>query len=142
MPTATSPAPAVRSSGDRVISLRPQAFGTWRRTFGAGFLAIQVLGCSSWRVQGPTPEAAIRSRQPSIVRLTRTDRTRLIVHHPTVKGDSLVGALFASPDTAAAVSLPLSEVQSVAVRRFDVLKSVGLYFAVGLAVTPIFWKWP
>jgi hypothetical protein len=126
-----------------VISLRPQAFGTWRWTLAAGSLAIQVLGCSSWRVQGPTPEAAIRSRQPSIVRLTRTDRTRLIVHHPTVRGDSLVGALSGSaPDTAAAVSLPLSEVQSVAVRRFHVLKSVGLYFAVGLAVTPIFWKWP
>lgn len=117
----------------------------WRRSLALGLLTAELLACTSWRVQGPTPEAAISNRKPTAVRITRIDGTRMILHRPLVRGDSLAGALStsaATEDRAASVTIPIRDVEAVAVRRFDVLKSVGLYFAIGLALTPVFWKWP
>lgn len=111
----------------------------WCRTIGVGLLAAELLACTSWRVQGPTPAEAVRKRTPAVVRVTRTDQTRLVVHYPVLRGDSLVGQLFATgpQDTAASVSMPLRDVETVATRRFNVWKSIGLYFAASIVAAAV-----
>jgi hypothetical protein len=61
----------------------------WCRPLVVTLLAAELLACTSWRVQGPTPEAAVSDRKPTVVRVTRTDGTRIILHRPLVRGDSL-----------------------------------------------------
>jgi hypothetical protein len=91
-------------------------------------LAACLSACTSWRVQHATPEQVIRQDQPSKLRVVRTDSVRLVLSQPHISGDSLVGTL-----NRAEVGIPLSEVSSVAQRKSDVAKSIGL----GLAVSAV-----
>ncbi len=90
-----------------------------RRSAIAAFLLLVYLpACTSWHIGTPTPAAFLQREQPSRIRVTRTDGTRLMLTGPTVRGDSLMGA--ADNRDTTWLTLPLSKVQFVEVEKFSV----------------------
>jgi hypothetical protein len=90
-------------------------------------------GCHSWQTVGPTPAEYLQGHQVEAARITRTDGTVLELQNPRVAGDSLTGQLAGSPP----MSLPLTEVDSLAVRKTDAgetLALIGGLWALGLVV--------
>ena len=76
----------------------------------------------SWKVETVSPEQFISRKQPAHVRVTRTGGTRVDLAQPRISGDSLVGMTGVMKDRL--LSLPLSEVKSVAVEKLDAGKTV------------------
>lgn len=101
-------------------------------------LVIYLLGCTSWQVQQVAPPQLIAERQPSRVRVTRADQSRVVLRDPTIVGDALVGAL----DSAKAVwesRVALSEVQRIEVQHGDAGRTIGLaVLAAGLVVFALY----
>lgn len=115
----------------------PLAFCRGRRAAIAALLLLVYLpACTSWRVGTPTPSAFVEREHPQRARVTRTDGTQVMVNEPTVAGDTLVGTL-ANHD-ATRVTIPLAEVQSVAVRKFSTGKTLLVVGGV-LGVVVIAW---
>jgi hypothetical protein len=97
----------------------------WLAVLGAVLLSLSA--CSSWRVQPVEPAAFVREHGPNQVRITRSDRSTIVLHQPAVVGDS-IGVLVrvdtaGVPDPRAAVAL--SDIRAIAVRRTDGLKTAG-----------------
>jgi hypothetical protein len=128
----------------------------WRQLVFTAFLVNCVLGCISWRLQGPTPERVV-GRAPSVVRLTLTDHSTVVLHNPKLVVDSVkgqVGSLQVSDPvnsrqttdtTTRSVALPLSAITTVSVPQLNWLKTTGavlggivLGSVVGCAVTQCF----
>jgi hypothetical protein len=110
-----------------------------RHTVAAVLLLLTA--CTSWRVQPVGPAQLISEHHPSRVRLRGQDGHQVVVRQPFVRGDSVLG--LAQQDTT---GLPMDEIHTVAVERFDWLKSGGLavlYFgaAVGVVYVATFDSW-
>jgi hypothetical protein len=84
-------------------------------------ITVQTVGCNSWEVQQVSPRAFIEQKRPSKVQVRHADGARLTLHHPSVKGDSLVSA--GRKDT---VRVALADVHRVAVRKLSPLRTFGL----------------
>ena len=89
-------------------------------------LCLGLAGCSSWQVQAVSPGQLFQSRPPGRVRVTRSDSTQLVIDQPRLGADGLAGVSKGVP-----VSVPLTQVRALAVRRGDPAKTVGL--VVGLS---------
>jgi hypothetical protein len=88
-----------------------------------------LAGCQSWRNSShPLPQ--VLADQPSQVRVTRNDGGRFTLRRPRLSGDTLVGDLTSSA-ASGTIAVPLSEVRSLEVRRFNGLKTAGLIAGVG-----------
>jgi hypothetical protein len=88
-----------------------------------------LVGCSNWTVVELSATAV--EAVPTAIRITRPDGTRIIVVSPRVTGDSLVGIRQGSlSDT---ISMPLLEVNRVAVRTPDREKNSALILFLGVA---------
>lgn len=123
----------------------------WRRHQGirAG-LAVLLLalhaGCSSWRVQPAAPAEVLAEQPHKRVRLTLVDSGRVEIHCPRLANDSVIGVrsdttgcrAIAPAAARDSVAVALSQVDSVAVRKADVGKSIGLFFGVIAGVLVIF----
>ena len=83
-------------------------------------LVTQTTGCSRWSVQPGTAIELIESSHPDKVQIRRYDGERVVLKRPWVDGDSLVSA--GRKDTT---RVALVDVNTVAVRRFAPLKTVG-----------------
>ena len=83
-------------------------------------IAVHLAGCYSWRATTTSPAEVIAEEQPSAVRVTLTDGTRLTLDAPTIRGDS-IGRVAA-----------LSDVRTIEVRRFSIGKTVGLVLGAPL----------
>jgi hypothetical protein len=90
--------------------------------------AALSTACHSWRTPS-TPAAETLARSPNEVRVTRNDYSQLTLHRPRLSGDTLIGERIASQ--AVTVSVPLADIRSIEVRRFDGLKTAGLIAGVG-----------
>jgi len=107
---------------------------TLHRLLGTVLLG-HLVACTSWRTQAVAPEALVRDRAPSAVRITRIDHSRVVVHRPVMEGDSIVGRPNEGDSThggEAPVTVPLNAIESVAIKRFDVLETVGVVLLVNL----------
>lgn len=102
----------------------PRRSGLIRRA-GAATLVL-LTACSSWRVQPVAPVEFVSEARPAKVRLRGHDDRQLVIHRPFVRNDSVLGVM--RRDTT---GLPAVEIRTIAVRRFDWLKTTGL--VVGLA---------
>ena len=117
----------------------------WRRVISLGLIAAYLPACTGWRVQGPTPEVVVRDRAPPAIRITQLDGSTLVVHHPMIVADSIVGQLTpakAGQESVTPVALALSAVKVLEVRGVDVLRTAGaigggllLISIIGCAVT-------
>ena len=104
------------------ICRRQAALG---RLFAAVVLTTFLLACTSWQVENAAPEQVIARDHPHRLRVDRKDSTQVILFQPRLSGDSLIG--FQSPSE---LSIPLSDVSSVAEHKLNVGETVGL--AVGI----------
>jgi hypothetical protein len=90
-----------------------------------------VCACKSWQAPRITPREVIRQRQPTSIRVLRTDSTRIEVRSPRVVGDSLVGLrVEPSSSDSGRLAIPLSQVSQVTIRQPDPIRT-----AVVIAVT-------
>ena len=99
-------------------------------------LLVYLPACTSWHVGTPTPSAFVQREHPQRARVTRTDGTQLMLKEPAVLWDTLLGTLD-NHDTIR-VTLPLSQVQSVAVRKFSAEKTILVVGGV-LGVVVVAW---
>ncbi|MGH7580926.1 MAG: hypothetical protein ACREM9_12180, partial [Gemmatimonadales bacterium] len=102
-----------------------------RFTLQPVLLAASILlpACYSWR-SSSVPLQQILADQPSQVRVTRADGGRFTLQRPRLSNDTLIGEL-ASSSASGAIAVPLSEVRSLEVRRFDGLETAGWIAGVG-----------
>jgi hypothetical protein len=91
---------------------------------------LQLTGCQTWRVAGPTPTAYINARNPDEILVRRTDSSSVRLLNPSVDGDTLRG--FAV--TGSKPAIPLADVQSISVRRTSMGRTLGLVGAVAAGV--------
>ena len=105
------------------------------------FLGSQ--GCRSWQVQQP-PIAPHIEEGPDIVRLTLVDGRTVELLDPSVRNDSVVGALYGGPrssegiPTGASQGAPLEDIAQIELRKTDgrgvllfVLGAMGAVWAIG-----------
>ncbi|HET9513867.1 MAG TPA: hypothetical protein VFO95_08050 [Gemmatimonadales bacterium] len=99
---------------------------------------VLFSGCKTWRVQdGPTPAEFVQTEHPERVQVRRTDNTTLELYNPTVAGDSLKG--FPTELAIRPITIPLTEVRTVAIRRFSLGRTV--LFAVALGGGLFIYDW-
>jgi hypothetical protein len=95
-----------------------QARLRYRRSVAA--LVLATLGaCSDWQVQPVAPAELVNGSSPSRVKVHLHDGRRLVLRQPAVRADSVVGA-------ADGPGVAVAEIDSIAVRRFSVPRTVGL----------------
>lgn len=93
----------------------------------SGLLAVLILsvvqGCSSWTQQPLTAGVApvVSTERP--VRVTRANGSMMVLTHPYLAGDSLVGEVGDPPQRAA---LPLRDIQRVEERRGSAGRTAGV----------------
>lgn len=92
----------------------------WPRTALVALLAA----CHTWRTQPVSPAELLASPPPQ-VRLKLHDGRRIVVRQPAIRADTVVSQAPNDP-----VTLALGEVDSVAVRKADTGKTLGLVFLI------------
>jgi hypothetical protein len=50
-----------------------------------------VGACTHWEVQSVSPQQVLETRHPEKIRVTRTDRTELVLSQPRIESDTLYG---------------------------------------------------
>jgi hypothetical protein len=108
-------------------------------------LAATTAGCTHWKTQSVTPRELVTERQPSMVRVSRIDGRRLVLDRPEIVGDTVYGAARGRRHEAGSrPAVALSDIETVAIRRFDPLGTAALTLgtaAVGaVAVIGAMWN--
>lgn len=85
-----------------------------RQLVACTVLASHLTACTSWRVQRLSPQQVLTAEQPTAMQVMRSDSTRVVLTHPEVSGDSLVGLI-----EGGRLSIPLTDVASVALLKRD-----------------------
>lgn len=104
-----------------------------------------VTACTSWQIQPVEPATLVKERNPPSVRLTMQDGSKVVVHSPVARGDSVVGLRTTrsedeawraegSPSTtsttSATIAVPLSMIRWIAVRKGDAGRSLIAVFVI------------
>jgi len=106
------------------------------RRAGAATLLLVSLGntsCYAWHTEHIAPESLLATRQPTQLRVTRTDASQTILENPVMRADTLVGAPVQI--SAGEVRIPVADVRQVATRRFSAGRTLGL--TLGLATVAV-----
>jgi hypothetical protein len=109
----------------------------FRRQIVSAALALLLPACTTWQVGTPSPAEFVTNKHPESVRVTRMDSSKFDLRSPEVLDDSLVGKVgggMAHADTARTVSLPLSDVQSVEVKKTSVGNTIALIGGIWLGL--------
>jgi hypothetical protein len=99
----------------------------------AGTLLLMTLfgtGCQAWHTEGIAPEALLVNRQPTMLRVTLTDGSQVVLEHPVLRGDTLLGT-GVGHNGEHDLRIPLTDVRQLATRGFSAGRTVGL--GVGVA---------
>lgn len=105
-------------------------------------LTVHQTGCASWRSIGhERPADFVERRRPGLVQIMVAD-SALVIRHPLVRGDSLIGL---APGTIPPrrVAVPMASIQTLAVRPDApkgariVLGTVGLFLVVSAVALAI-----
>jgi len=108
----------------------------FRTLAAAALLALSAGACTSWRTQpGPAPEAIGRLNGSGTVRVTRLDRSVLVMSAPLVVGDSIVG--IASNGQPQRVAVAIADVQRIDAKRVSATKTGGLAIGTVLIVSVV-----
>ena len=95
-------------------------------------LAASLTACTKWQVQAVSPQQLLAEHQPARVRVTRADRTAIVLRQPELVSDTLYGIARDSAGPAGPrQGVPLSDIAQIAIRRRDPL-ATGL-LALGSA---------
>ncbi|MCZ6755833.1 MAG: hypothetical protein O7E49_11020 [Gemmatimonadetes bacterium] len=111
-----------------------------RRILSCILLPAYLSSCvTNWEVQRASPEQVVDEEQPSQIRVTTTDHSEIVLDEPRVSGDTLIGlerdlssygSIYAAPDRAAALEIPLADISHVAINKIDAEKSMKLGLGV------------
>jgi hypothetical protein len=99
-----------------------------------GLLLSSVIACTRWQPAEISPERFVTETQPSRIRVTRLDSTRVELIRPHVSGDSLIGSVTPSGPP---VSIPLSAVANVSVIKVEPAPTIALILAFSGAVVAV-----
>lgn len=100
----------------------------WSRTLpltGIVAFGASTIGCHSWQVQHASPELLVQQQHPTAVQVRRIDGKRFRLNGPTIVRDTLVG-IHSGKDTR----IPLTEIESVALRRFSAGRTTPLVLGI------------
>ena len=93
-------------------------------------MTLTNASCYGWHTEHIAPDSLLTTRQPTQLRVTRTDSTQTVLEYPVVRADTLSG-MASGGATEHEVRIPLSDVREVATMRFSAGRTTEL--AVGLA---------
>ena len=94
-----------------------------RRRISAFLLVVFVFGCTSWHVEGVTPQAFFANQPPARVRVTLVSGEKLEIHQPRLVGDSVLG----TPRPGGfPVQVALADIREVETSGTSTAKSAGL----------------
>ena len=93
----------------------------WPRTA----VVALVAACHTWRTQPVSPAEMLAASSPPQVRLHLHDGRRIVVRQPMLRADTVVSQAPNDP-----FALALGEVDSVALRKGDTGKALGLVFLI------------
>jgi hypothetical protein len=106
---------------------------------------MYLVACTSWKVQEVSPQHLLAEQDPEQVRVTKTDGMRITIWEPRVVADTLRG--LTEPDAAGetgestsqkvAVSVPLEEIEYMAVRKVNWENTLAVAVAAGVVVSLI-----
>ena len=94
-----------------------------RRQIASLLLSCCLAACTTWHVEpGVSPLLLIATEHPGSMRVTRSDRSLVVLDHPRIAGsDTLVGDGRKAP-----TKVPVSDVREVAVPSISAGKTIGL----------------
>ena len=84
-------------------------------------LPMYLAACTSWQVQEVAPAQFVEQEQPEKIRVMLTDSTTVDLENPQVSGDTLSGVRDGHQ-----MSISLSTVDAIAVRKEDTAKTLGV----------------
>ena len=98
-----------------------------RRILSCILLPAYLSSCvTNWEVQRASPEQVVEEEQPSQIRVTTTDHSEIVLDEPRVSGDTLIGlerdlssfgSIYAAPDTASVLEIPLADISHMAIKK-------------------------
>lgn len=102
----------------------------------AALLMMLLAACQTWRPTSVSPQQLIPIERPSSVRATLRSGARVTLESPTIRNDSIFG------DTdAGAVGVASEDLGLLEVRRFSILRTIGLgYLTILAALYSIGWE--
>ncbi len=87
----------------------------------AALLMVLLTACQTWRPTFVSPQRLIPEERPSSVLITLKNDVTLTVQNPTMRNDSIFGVT-----DAGAIGVASRDVGLLEVRRFSILRSIGL----------------
>jgi len=88
-------------------------------------VSVAMAACQSWHTERHDPVALFSVHHSTAVRLTRADGSRLVLRHPALYGDTLVGSYLAgSQDIEARIAL--ADIRTVETHGFSGARTVVL----------------
>ena len=110
---------------------------TVRRVMSSILLPVYLSSCTSWQVQSVSPEQVVTEDQPSKIRVTLSDSSRVEMEQPRIVGDTLRGLVKGGPDDSLVErDVLLADIATVRINKYHTTKSV--LFGVGIVVVGFF----
>lgn len=111
---------------------------TIRRVLSSVLLPVYLSSCTSWQVQSVSPEQVVTEDQPSAIRVTLTDNSKLEMEQPRIVGDTLRGLVKGeSSDSLVERDVLLVEIATVRIKKTDpgrtAFLGLGIAAIIGLA---------
>jgi hypothetical protein len=98
-------------------------------------IAMTLSGCTRWRVQSVSPKELVTTRRPYKVRITRPDRSRIVLHQPELIRDTVYGR----PNRRGIrQGVALTDVRKVAVRRWDPIGTAVLTVSAAAVASVVY----
>lgn len=96
---------------------------------GVRILAATVIAaaCTSWSTTHAAPGAVVQEN-PQSVRVTRTDKSVLVIQQPSLRNDSIVGV---ADDGTTPVAVATADVERVETRKVSAKRTAGLGLGIG-----------
>jgi hypothetical protein len=103
-------------------------------TFIPAAAVVSLSGCMSWRSEALSPAQLIATKNPPVVRVTRTDSSKVILREPQVAGDTLYGRPQSSLNDSLGdrTGIPLAGIHSIATHQSDPTKNTLLFAGIGV----------
>jgi hypothetical protein len=104
-----------------------------QRSVASVLLATLLGGCTSWRVETPSPAALGGNGHPAEIRVEYSDGRSEVLYQPEVRGDSLIGKSRESVRQADR-AVALVDVRRIATRHINAAGTAGLLLGVGAVI--------
>jgi hypothetical protein len=105
-------------------------YAVCRRCAAMLVMILYGTACYTWHTEQAGPQAVVTTRQPEILRVTRTDGSEVVLHQTVLQADTLVGVA-RDQHGSAEVHVALTDIQQIATFRFSAGRTLG--FLVGVA---------